>query len=230
MARYVLSTAPALLLVLLLLLAAGGRQPHVAVLEGNYDFARGDLVRALRHYRGAAHAGSPVVAYNLANAELAWGETDAGLELLRSIPADAPADLRRRVAFNLGHAHYRAGRYREAARHFRDALVLGPEWADARIKPGIGTAADARRAAAARTCVRWAAGRRGRLGTAGAVARTAGCRPGIAGRRHGRLLTPIWLYDGAGGMLISTASPAARAEPDARRAGLDAAGHGIARG
>ena len=133
MARYVLSTAPALLLVLLLLLVAGGRQPHVAVLEGNYDFARGDLVRALRHYRGAAHAGSPVVAYNLANAELAWGESDAGLELLRSIPADAPPDLRRRVAFNLGHAHYRAGRYREAARHFRDALVLGPEWADARI-------------------------------------------------------------------------------------------------
>ena len=55
--------------------------------------------RALRHYRDAAHAGSPVVAYNLANAELAWGESEAGLELLRSIPADAPPDLRRRVAF-----------------------------------------------------------------------------------------------------------------------------------
>ena len=133
MARYVLSTAAALLAVLVVLLAAGGRQPHVAVLEGNYDYARGDLARALRHYRGAAHAGSPVVAYNLANARLAGGETDAGLELLRGIDADAHPDLRRRVAFNLGHALYRAARYQEAAQHFRDALALDPEWAAARI-------------------------------------------------------------------------------------------------
>ena len=133
MARYVLSTAPALLVALVVLVAAGGRQRHVAVLEGNYDFARGDLVRALHHYRGAVHAGSPVVAYNLANTRIAVGETDAGLELLRGIDADAHPDLRRRAAFNLGHAHYRAGRYREAALHFRDALALHPEWADARI-------------------------------------------------------------------------------------------------
>ena len=78
MARYVLSTAPALVLALVLL-AAGGRQPRVAVLEGNYDFARGDLVRAIRHYRGATHAGSPFVAYTLANAYLVLGDSDAGL-------------------------------------------------------------------------------------------------------------------------------------------------------
>lgn len=133
MARYVLSTAPALLLALLLLLLAGGRQPHVAVLEGNYDFARGDLVRAARHYRGAARAEAPVVAYNLANARLALGETDAGLELLHGIPAQVGPELRRRVAYNLGHAHYRAGRYRQAALRFRDALALGPESVDARV-------------------------------------------------------------------------------------------------
>ena len=132
MARYVLSTAPALVLALVLL-AAGGRQPRVAVLEGNYDFARGDLVRAMRHYRGATHAGSPFVAYNLANAYLALGDSDAGLALLQRVGDDAPPELRRRVAFNLGHAHYRAGRYREAALHFRDALMLGPQSADARI-------------------------------------------------------------------------------------------------
>ncbi|MDE0446010.1 MAG: tetratricopeptide repeat protein [Spirochaetaceae bacterium] len=133
MARYVLSTASALLLALLFLLAAGGRQPRVAVLEGNYDFARGDLARAIRHYRGAVRAGSQVAAYNLANARLAVGETDAGLDLLQRIPADVHPELRRRVAFNLGHAHYRAGRYREAALHFRDALALGPESMDARV-------------------------------------------------------------------------------------------------
>ena len=133
MARYVLSTAPALLLALLLLLVAGGRQPRVAVLEGNYDFARGDLARAIRHYRGVTQAGSPYVAYNLANAHLALGETDAGLELLQRIGDGAHPELRRRVAFNLGHAHYRAGRYREAALHFRDALMLGPESVDAGI-------------------------------------------------------------------------------------------------
>lgn len=133
MARYVLSTAPALLLALLVLLAAGGRQPPVAVLEGNYDFARGDLARAIRHYRGAVRAGSHVAAYNLANARLAVGESDAGLALLQRIPADVHPELRRRVAFNLGHAHYRAGRYREAALHFRDALARGPQSADARV-------------------------------------------------------------------------------------------------
>ena len=133
MARYVLSTGAALLLALLALLAAGGRQPHVAVLEGNYDFARGDLVRAVRHYRGAAGTGSPVVDYNLANARLAQGEIDAGLELLRTIPTDADPELRRRVAFNRGHAHYRAGRYRQAALHFRDALMLDPESLDTRV-------------------------------------------------------------------------------------------------
>ena len=133
MARYVLSTAPALLLALLLLLLAAGRQPHVAVLEGNYDHARGDLVRAARHYRGATGAASPVVAYNLANAQLALGDTDAGLELLQGIPGEVDPELRRRVAFNLGHAHYQAGRYRQAALRFRDALALGPESVDARI-------------------------------------------------------------------------------------------------
>lgn len=133
MARYVLSTAPALLLALLLLLVAGGRQPHVAVLEGNYDWARGDAARAIRHYRGAGRGGSHVVAYNLANARLALGDTDAALDMLQRIPADVHPELRRRVAFNLGHAHYRAGRYREAALHFRDALSYGPESADARI-------------------------------------------------------------------------------------------------
>lgn len=133
MARYVLSTATALLLALVLLLVAGGRQPRVAVLEGNYDFARGDLVRAIRHYEAVAGAGSPLVDYNLANARLARGEADAGLNLLRRIPAEVHPELRRRVAFNLGHAHYRAGRYREAALHFRDALALGPDSVDARI-------------------------------------------------------------------------------------------------
>jgi tetratricopeptide (TPR) repeat protein len=133
MARYVLSTAAALLLALVALLLGGGRQQHVAVLEGNYDFARGDLARAVRHYRGVHGAGSPVVDYNLANALLARGETDAGGEMLARIGADAHPELRRRVAFNIGHLHYRAGRYREAALHFRDALVLGPESVDARI-------------------------------------------------------------------------------------------------
>ena len=133
MARYVLSTAPALLLALLLLLSLGGRHPRVAVLEGNYDFARGDLTRALRHYRGAARTESPVVAYNLARVQLALGKSEAALELLRRIPADAHPELRRRVAFNVGHAHFRAGRYREAALSFRDALALDPEWADARV-------------------------------------------------------------------------------------------------
>ena len=134
MARYLLSTAPALALVLLMVLTGRGREPRLATLEGNYAFARGDYVRATSNYLGAGgDAPQPHLAYNLGNTYLALGEIDAGVERLLSVADSGDRGLLWRVAFNLGHARYQAGRYLEAAYHFRDALLLAPESMDAKI-------------------------------------------------------------------------------------------------
>ena len=133
MARYVLSTASALLVALLALLVGGRGEPRLAIVEGNYDFARGDLVRATQHYRRAAASESRYLAYNMGNAYLDLGEIDAGVERLLYASRSADPELRWRAAFNLGHAHYQAGRYAEAALHFRDALLIAPKSSDAKV-------------------------------------------------------------------------------------------------
>lgn len=134
MARYLLSTAPAVALLLLILALGGGRQPLLATLAGNYAHVRGDYVRATINY---LHAGGdreqPHLAYNLGNTYLALGEIDAGVERLLSVAPEDDRELQWRTAFNLGHAHYQAGHYLQAAYHFRDALLLAPESVDAKV-------------------------------------------------------------------------------------------------
>ena len=134
MARYLLSTAPAVALLLLILALGGGRQPLLATLAGNYAHVRGDYVHATINYL-LAGAGSeqPHLAYNLGNTYLALGEIDAGVELLLSVAHEHDRELLWRTAFNLGHARYQAGRYLQAAYHFRDALLLAPESLDAKV-------------------------------------------------------------------------------------------------
>ena len=135
MARYLLSTLPATLLVLLILVVGGGRQqPRLATLAGNYAHVRGDYVRATVNYLHAgAAAERPRLAYNLGNTYLALGEIDAGVELLLSVTHERDRELLWRTAFNLGHACYQAGRYLQAARHFRRALLLAPESLDTKV-------------------------------------------------------------------------------------------------
>ena len=135
MARYLLSTAPAVALLLLLILAlGGGQQPRLATLAGNYAHVRGDYVRATINY---LHAGGdreqPHLAYNLGNTYLALGEIDAGVERLLSVAREDDRELAWRTAFNLGHARYQSGHYLQAAHHFRDALLLAPESLDAKV-------------------------------------------------------------------------------------------------
>ena len=134
MARYLLSTAPAVALLLLILALGWSGQPLLATLAGNYAHVRGDYVHATINY---LHAGSdaeqPHLAYNLGNTYLALGETDAGVERLLSVAHEDDRELLWRTAFNLGHARYRAGHYLQAAHHFRDALLLAPESLDAKV-------------------------------------------------------------------------------------------------
>ena len=134
MARYLLSTAPAVALLLLLLALGGGRQPLLATLAGNYAHLRGDYVHATANY---LHAGGdreqPHPAYNLGNTYLALGEIEAGVERLLSVAHEDDRELLWRTAFNLGHARYQAGHYLQAAHHFRDALLLAPDSVDAKV-------------------------------------------------------------------------------------------------
>ena len=134
MARYLLSTAPAVALVLLILALGGGRQPLLATLAGNYAHVRGDFVHATINYLHAAGAGEQTrLAYNLGNTYLALGEIDAGVERLLSVAQEDDRELLWRTAFNLGHARYRAGHYLPAAHHFRDALLVAPESVAAKV-------------------------------------------------------------------------------------------------
>ena len=134
MARYLLSTAPAVVVLLLILALGGGRQPRLATLAGNYAYVRGDYVHATINY---LHAGDDSarshVAYNLGNTYLALGEVDAGVERLLSVAHEHDRELLWRTAFNLGHARYQAGQYLQAAHHFRDALLLVPASVDAKV-------------------------------------------------------------------------------------------------
>ena len=134
MARYLLSTAPAVALLLLLLVLGGGRQPLLATLAGNYAHVRGDYVHATINYLLAGvDSEQPHLAYNLGNTYLALGEIDAGVERLLSVAPEDDRELLWRTAFNLGHARYQAGHYLQAAHHFRDALLLVPESVDAKV-------------------------------------------------------------------------------------------------
>ena len=134
MARYLLSTAPVVALVLLTLTAGGSREPRLAALTGNYAFVRGDYVRATINYLNAAGDTERAhLAYNLGNTYLALGEIDAGVERLLGVSHESDRELLWRTAFNLGHARYQAGRYLQAAYHFRDALLLAPESLDAKV-------------------------------------------------------------------------------------------------
>ncbi len=134
MARYLLSTAPAVVALLLILALGGGRQPRLATLAGNYAYVRGDYVHATINYlhAGAARARSHL-AYNLGNTYLALGEVDAGVERLLTVAHEHDRELLWRTAFNLGHARYQAGQYLQAAHHFRDALLLAPASVDAKV-------------------------------------------------------------------------------------------------
>ena len=134
MARYLLSTAPAVALLLLVLALGAGRQPRLATLAGNYNHGRGDYLRATINYLSAGdHREQPHLVYNLGNTYLALGEIDAGVERLLSVAHEDDRELLWRTAFNLGHARFQASRYLQAAYHFRDALLLAPESVDAKV-------------------------------------------------------------------------------------------------
>ncbi len=125
------------LLFLLSVSSCSDSSPSVNVLAGNMSYARGQYQKSILQYLGAddsAKVGKDVIYYNLANVYFALGEGDAALRswtLAENITEDT--DILFRVAFNQGVLYYHWGRYDEAYRSFRRALILRPSDIDSKI-------------------------------------------------------------------------------------------------
>jgi len=125
--------------LLLILLSSSCRNsaPAARVLAGNMSFGRGQYQKAILQYLEAdddVELGRDAVLYNLANVYYALGEGDAALRswsMAEELTEDV--DVLFRIAFNRGVLYYNWGRYDEAYRSFRRALVLRPSDVDAKI-------------------------------------------------------------------------------------------------
>ena len=107
------------------------------VLEGNMSFARGQYQKSILKYLeadGTGNTGKDVVSYNLANVYYALGEGEAALRLWAIVEDSTDnSDILFRVAFNRGVLYYHWGRYDEAYRAFRRALIIYPRDIDSKI-------------------------------------------------------------------------------------------------
>lgn len=117
------------------LVSCGGSSPHLAVLQGNYAFGRGDYQTATVHYltANAREDHEPWIDYNLGNVYYALGELDAALEQWEVAAADAPDEILFGVHFNRGVLYYELAHYESAYREFRDALEIDGSSVEAKI-------------------------------------------------------------------------------------------------
>lgn len=128
-----------LIAVFLALLSAScsDSSSSVNVLAGNMSYSGGQYQKSILQYLSAydaAKAGKDVVYYNLANVYFALGEGDAALRSWDLAEENTEnTDILFRVAFNRGVLYYHWGRYDEAYRSFRRALLLNPSDIDAKI-------------------------------------------------------------------------------------------------
>lgn len=128
-----------LIIVILALLSVScsDSSSSVNVLAGNMSYSGGQYQKSILQYLSAddaAKAGKDVVYYNLANVYFALGEGDAALRSWALAEANTEnTDILFRVAFNQGVLYYHWGRYDEAYRSFRRALLLKPSDIDSKI-------------------------------------------------------------------------------------------------
>lgn len=106
----------------------GGYQAHVRVVRANYNVARGEFQAAIVDYLRAGDAGSygPWIAYNLGNVFYYLGETGAAAEQWSDARVAASDDLMYGATFNRGVYLYETGRFEDALRAFRAALLVAP--------------------------------------------------------------------------------------------------------
>lgn len=115
--------------------SCGQTQLYLQVLNGNYEYSRGDYkesnftyIRALEHSLYTER-----IAYNLGNIYHSLGETDAALEEW-SMASTGQDDsiLAARIAFNRGVLYYELGNYQEAYSEFRKVLSIDPDDVEAK--------------------------------------------------------------------------------------------------
>jgi len=103
---------------------------YMKVIDGNYEYSRGDYkesnftyIQALQYNRYTDR-----IAYNLGNVYHSLGESEAALEEWdnASFGAEDP-ELLLRIAFNRGVLYYELGNYQEAYTEFRRVLTIEPD-------------------------------------------------------------------------------------------------------
>ncbi len=100
--------------------------PQLAVVQANYAFGRGQYQDAIVRYFDIIESEDyrAYVAYNLANAYHALGESEAALELWDEAEQGEHEELSFGIRFNRGLLFYEQGRYRQAYDEFRAALTI----------------------------------------------------------------------------------------------------------
>ncbi|WP_020611330.1 tetratricopeptide repeat protein [Sediminispirochaeta bajacaliforniensis] len=121
--------------LLWLLTACDSPETHLAVLQGNYAFARGEYHEATFKYLQALDFDrwKNRVHYNLGNVYHELGEDDAALQEWELASSDQDKELSFRIAFNQGVLFFGQGHYQEAYDAFRRALIFHPASVDAKI-------------------------------------------------------------------------------------------------
>lgn len=105
-------------------------------LLGNYSFSRGDYQGSTVHYLEAYNGNrelQPWVAYNLGNVYHSLGEVSAAQRMWNIAAQSSDKNLLFAVHFNRGIALYEGGRFDEAYKEFREALVLNPTNTDTKL-------------------------------------------------------------------------------------------------
>jgi tetratricopeptide (TPR) repeat protein len=129
-----------IILFLLLSLSAckiGG--PYFSVLQGNYAFNRGRYQMSIVHYLDAMQyeGHQDWVLYNMGNVYHSLGELPAAFEAWKDVSEQADVtdeiELAFRTQFNQGVLNYELGKYEDAYKFFRNALILKSTNLEAKI-------------------------------------------------------------------------------------------------
>jgi len=121
--------------LIMLFSSCGQAQLYLQVLNGNYEYSRGDYKESnFTYIQALEHAlYTERIAYNLGNIYHSLGETDAALEeWSRASTEQDDSILIARIAFNRGVLYYELGNYQEAYSEFRKVLSIDPDDVEAK--------------------------------------------------------------------------------------------------
>jgi len=102
--------------------------------EGNRLFAHGNYEDAEKAYLEAhgAAPGKPEILYNLGNSLIKQNKYDQGIQSLRQSMSKGDKEIKERSWYNAGNALFLAGKFKDAAEAYVQALRLDPSDRDAK--------------------------------------------------------------------------------------------------